>query len=182
MYANDNHVLRTPVKQQTFVMSSAPARKAMRKQLVQKRAELRPLAVLVDRRELLRVKLKSLMAEARIIRQEEHRTWVPLYQELRNHRVRHLRVEARATHLAYGLIRGLTREQMEPKQRKLSAEEAESASAKFSREQADKHLMQMVAAMVKKYGKCEVAREAVVDGKPVKATMTSEGIAVTAAS
>ena len=69
----------------------------------------------IDRREMLRVKLKSLAEEARIIRREESRTRGQLREELRDHRIKVVRYEARATHLAYGFIRGLTIEQMEPK-------------------------------------------------------------------
>lgn len=119
---------------------------------------------LVDRREMLRVKLKSLMEEAKIIRHEERRgagkkleqarkrfrvqmkgaTAIknadvrkeaiasvrieyrlarskckprrqidPLYEELRLHRIRELRAEARATHIAYALIRGRPIEKIE---------------------------------------------------------------------
>lgn len=67
-----------------------------------------------QRRAMLRVKVKSLMEEARIIRAEEHRTrngW--LFAELREHRVKVLRCEARATHIAYGLLRGKTLGQIE---------------------------------------------------------------------
>ena len=70
---------------------------------------------IVDRREMLRVKVKSLMAEARIIRAEERRTFGVLQHELWSHRTNELRREARASHIAYGLIRGLTMEQMERK-------------------------------------------------------------------
>lgn len=70
---------------------------------------------IVDRREMLRVKLKSLAAEAKIIRREETRTHSGLRAELWLHRVSIVRSEARCTHLAYGFIRGRTLEQMEPK-------------------------------------------------------------------
>lgn len=72
---------------------------------------------IADRREMLRVKLKSLAEEAKIIRKEESRTRGPLRDELRVHRVTVVRHEARHTHLAYGLIRGRTLEQMEAKSR-----------------------------------------------------------------
>ncbi len=70
---------------------------------------------LVDRREMLRVKLKSLAAEARIIRLEEKRAWAyPQYrQELHRHRVDAVRRAARDTHVAYGLIKGKTLDQIE---------------------------------------------------------------------
>lgn len=61
----------------------------------------------LDRRKLLKIKLKSLAAEARIIRREEQRTNGDLREEMHIHRVRDLRHESRATHLAYGFIRGV---------------------------------------------------------------------------
>lgn len=70
---------------------------------------------IVDRREQLRVKLKSLAAEAQIIRREESRTDGPMRLELRAHRRGIVRSEARHTHLAYGFIRGLLLEQIEAK-------------------------------------------------------------------
>lgn len=69
----------------------------------------------IDRREQLRVKVKSLAAEARIIRKEELRTTGVLQHELWHHRISVVRSEARCTHLAYGFIRGRTLEQMEAK-------------------------------------------------------------------
>lgn len=60
-----------------------------------------------DRREMLRVKLKSLAAESKIIRHEERRTNGQLRNELWFHRIHAVRSEARHTHLAYGLIRGM---------------------------------------------------------------------------
>jgi hypothetical protein len=62
---------------------------------------------LKDRREMLKVKVKSLADEARIIRHAEGKTHGELRGELRWHRVSSVRLEARASHLAYGLIRGL---------------------------------------------------------------------------
>lgn len=97
---------------------------------------------LVDRRELLKVKLKSLAAEARIIRQMElqersratriRKGWVKadgsvtpgrvpseqMRHELWLHRIGPLRYEARLTHIAYGLIRGKTLDQIEGKKPK----------------------------------------------------------------
>lgn len=67
-----------------------------------------------DRREMLRVKVKSLAAEARIIRQEEQRTHGQLRFELHEHRVGVVRDMARSSHLAYGFIRGRTHDEMEP--------------------------------------------------------------------
>lgn len=64
-------------------------------------------ATIIDRREMLQIKLKSLMEEARIIRRTAMR--VPagdLRDELHHHRRGVVRSEARHTHLAYGFIRG----------------------------------------------------------------------------
>ena len=90
-------------------------------------------AVIVDRREMLRVKLKSLAAEARIIRLEEQRTHGTLRDQLYLHRAGPVRAAARATHLAYGFIRGRTLDQMEP--------------TRYSEPDWDK-----INAMLKKYG------------------------------
>lgn len=65
----------------------------------------------MKRNPFLRVKLKSLAEEARIIRLEErrangHRNF-DLQQNLREHRIRIVRREARATLLAYQYLRGL---------------------------------------------------------------------------
>lgn len=68
---------------------------------------------IIDRREMLRVKIKSLAEEARTIRKEERRAGAPLRAELRNHRVVVVRHEARHAHLAYGFLRGLKHKQME---------------------------------------------------------------------
>lgn len=72
---------------------------------------------ILDRREMLRVKIKSLAEEARIIRKEEQRTRGPLREEIYLHRIRDVRSEARSAQLAYGFIRGRTLEQMESKSR-----------------------------------------------------------------
>lgn len=69
---------------------------------------------IVDRREMLRVKLASLVAEAHIIRREEKRTpHGALRCELSQHRRSVVRDAARLTHLAYGFIRGRTWAQIE---------------------------------------------------------------------
>lgn len=70
--------------------------------------------VLIDRREMLKVKVKALAEEARIIRKEERKLkGGDLRDELHRHRVFEVRSEARAAHLAYGFIRGRTLQQME---------------------------------------------------------------------
>lgn len=100
---------------------------------------------IIDRREMLRVKSKSLAEEARIIRREELRTHGALRDELHQHRVRELRFEARATHLAYGFIKGRTLEQMEPKR-------YVGDWPKWMIEMSDKALFDRVRVMIKKYG------------------------------
>lgn len=68
----------------------------------------------------LKVKLKSLMEEAKIIRKEEARApyvidddGTGLRNSLHRHRVIDVRSEARSTHLAYALLRGKTLNQVE---------------------------------------------------------------------
>lgn len=73
------------------------------------------LYTLVDRREMLKIKIKSLAAEARIIRKEEKKTFGTLRNELHDHRVKDVRWVARHAHIAYGLIRGRAYERMEQK-------------------------------------------------------------------
>ncbi len=88
---------------------------------------------IIDRREFLRVKLKNLAQEAALIRREEKKSWGALRTEMWRHRIGVVRWEARHTHLAYGFIRGLTIEMMEPP----GSEPYDEAKVK---------------AMVKKYG------------------------------
>lgn len=66
-----------------------------------------------DRRRHLKVKIKSLAAEARIIRQEERRSRGRLRDSLALHRKGVVREEARYSQLAYGFIRGRRYEQLE---------------------------------------------------------------------
>lgn len=61
----------------------------------------------------LKVKVKSLAAEARIIRHEERGSHGQLRNDLHSHRVHVVRREARATLLAYGYARGKTYASME---------------------------------------------------------------------
>jgi len=69
---------------------------------------------LLDRREMLRVKLKNLVQEARLIRREEHRARAgQLRDELAFHRRTIVRWASRETHLAYGFVRGRSLIQME---------------------------------------------------------------------
>jgi hypothetical protein len=92
-----------------------------------------------DQRVYLKVKLKSLAAEARIIRLEESRN-----KHFRNglsyHRRTVVRQEARLTLLAYGFVRGKAYEQIEKSER-----------------QPD---WDRVKKMIEKYGVCEGGREA----------------------
>lgn len=61
----------------------------------------------MDKRKFLKIKLKSLMAESKIIRKEESRTRDPeLRESMHRHRTMDLRAETRATHLAYAMLRG----------------------------------------------------------------------------
>jgi hypothetical protein len=69
--------------------------------------------IIADRREMLRVKVKSLAEEARIIRREEQRTHGQLRNELHHHRVLVVRREARYANIAYALVKGRTYEQIE---------------------------------------------------------------------
>ena len=77
---------------------------------------------IIDRREMLKVKCKTLAQEARIIRRYEQRmkNFKPatvMREEMHNHRVCELRREARSSHLAFGFIRGRTIDQMENKRK-----------------------------------------------------------------
>ncbi|MCA9233250.1 MAG: hypothetical protein KDA57_21580 [Planctomycetales bacterium] len=61
----------------------------------------------------LRVKLKSLAEEARIVRREERKAHSDVRSSLHDHRVHVVRKAARNTHIAYGLLLGKTLEQIE---------------------------------------------------------------------
>ena len=69
---------------------------------------------IIDRREMLRIKVKSLAAEAAIIRREERRARGQLRDELHFHRVGELRRAARDAHVAYALVKDRRYEQIEP--------------------------------------------------------------------
>lgn len=65
----------------------------------------------------LKIKLKSLAAESRIIRKEELKNkgkWSYQAHDLHYHRVHYLRPITRATYIAYGLLRGMEYLQIEP--------------------------------------------------------------------
>ncbi len=102
--------------------------------------------IVLDRREMLRVKIKSLAAEARIIRKEERRAGGGyIQQELWLHRTRDVRGEARATLLAYGFIRGRTLQQMERNTSELYP-----------------HTKERVRVMLRKYGPANMKEPEVV--------------------
>lgn len=67
----------------------------------------------IDRREFLRIKAKSLAAEARIIRHEANKSRGYLKHQMNHHRKTVVRQEARVTHLALGYIKGRRWSQME---------------------------------------------------------------------
>jgi hypothetical protein len=68
----------------------------------------------MDKRTYLKVKLKSLAAESKIIRREEKKARRHSIREgLYNHRISIVRNVARHTHLAYGFIRGRSYSQIE---------------------------------------------------------------------
>jgi hypothetical protein len=108
------------------------------------RAEAGAVAVeiIVDRRELLRIKVKSLAAEARIIRAEEQKSSGQLRTEMHQHRTQDLRIEARASSLALGFIKGRSLEEMEV----LRATFLPVEKLAWDR------VMVKVDAMIKKYG------------------------------
>lgn len=67
-----------------------------------------------DRRTMLKVKVKSLAEEARIIRREENQSRDPVLRvELARHRREIVRWHARTSHVAYGLIKGIPLEAIE---------------------------------------------------------------------
>jgi len=69
---------------------------------------------IVDQRLYLKVKVKSLAAEAKIIRKEEKRCKnSSLRNGLYRHRIDVVRYESRHTNLAYGFLRGRTYSQIE---------------------------------------------------------------------
>lgn len=89
----------------------------------------------------LKVKVKSLAAEARIIRLEEKRAGKNnvVREHLHRHRTRDVRMEQRASLLAYAFLRGRPLAAVEPKR---GAEREWQAAARWKR----------VAEIVKKFG------------------------------
>lgn len=61
----------------------------------------------------LRVNIKSLVGESRIIRVEEKRCGIAYESELRNHRIHDVRFETRAALLALAIVRGRKFKQVE---------------------------------------------------------------------
>ena len=92
-----------------------------------------------DQRVYLKVKLKSLMAEARIIRLEESRN-KHFRTGLALHRRTVVREEARLTGLAYGFLRGRAYDQIEKSEREPNWDR--------------------VKKMIDKYGVCEGGMDA----------------------
>lgn len=88
----------------------------------------------------LKVKIKSLSEESRIIRKEELRSRGELRCLLRLHRVNDVRHETRATLIAYNYLRGISYQRTEPNVLPLC-------------DYQDKKLWQRVGTMVEKYGK-----------------------------
>ena len=69
----------------------------------------------LDERLYLKIKVKSLAAEAKMIRKEEKRCRTPSLREgLYRHRIDVVRRESRHTNLAYGFLRGRKYHEMEP--------------------------------------------------------------------
>lgn len=84
----------------------------------------------IDKRVFLKVKLKSLAAEAKIIKEMEKK-YRNEREELHNHRVNVVRWEARHTHLVYGFLRGLKREQIEKTKHFVDFRKLETMLAKY---------------------------------------------------
>ena len=63
----------------------------------------------------LKIKVKSLAEEARIIRHEEHQTAGMERWNLQHHRKGHLRWYTRCNQLAYGCLKGIPYSQLEQK-------------------------------------------------------------------
>jgi hypothetical protein len=87
----------------------------------------------------LKVKIKSLAEESRIIHKEELRSRGDLRFLLRHHRVHDVRHECRATLIAYNFLRGIAYSRTEPNALPLSKWD-------------DDKLWGRVQTMVKKYG------------------------------
>lgn len=96
----------------------------------------------------LKVKIKSLADESRTIRKEEKRTKDNSVREkLYLHRVKDVRQESRASHVAYGYLRGKTLLQIENK--------SDWSVYGWLADHYQKDHWDKVAAMVRKYGSIE---------------------------
>jgi hypothetical protein len=84
-----------------------------------------------DRRRYLKVKIKSLAAEAKIIRQEERKSGGRLRNGLHEHRVGIVRSEARHSLLAYGFLRGRDYSRLEKNSSQPNMERVRSLIEKF---------------------------------------------------
>lgn len=101
-----------------------------------------------DFRAGLKVKIKSLAEEARIIRKAEQDTGsLEIYDRLRTHRLATVRREARAAQLAYGFIRGRRSCEIE----RPSPEKQRAAKGK-RRQGSGFPNMRNIAKMVLQYG------------------------------
>lgn len=67
----------------------------------------------INHQKYLKVKVKSLAEESRIIRLEEKRSFGPQREGLYHHRLFVVRIESRAAQLAYAYLRGQTLDQVE---------------------------------------------------------------------
>lgn len=86
----------------------------------------------------LKVKIKTLAAEARVIKQEERkakkRKKTELLMSLVEHRKGVVREEARMTLLAYGFLRGRSRKQIEQTDRPVDWTKVKVMSQRYGRE------------------------------------------------
>jgi hypothetical protein len=73
----------------------------------------------INRKIALKIKIKSLAAEAKIIKKEEKKSRTPDQRSfLQTHRLDVVRWECRHTHLAYAYLRGRRYDQVESKAKK----------------------------------------------------------------
>lgn len=100
-----------------------------------------------DERHLLKVRIKHLTAEAKIIREEENQHHGMSKWKMQNHRKTTLRDAARRTQFAYAIIRGRTRE------RTAGTYGTKVHSLKRFQDQ------EAVAKLVKKYGDPDIRYE-----------------------
>jgi hypothetical protein len=98
----------------------------------------------------LKIKLKHLAAEARIIKHQERKmgghNWGPKAAFFREHRINNVRPECRATHIAYGYLRGRTYKQIE------GFKEGGYSGGRVRKNTYPQGMWQRVIDMVRKYG------------------------------